>query len=234
MLGEALPATMQLAGVALLLAVLVGVGLGSWSGWHAHDRRARTLNGALLAMYTLPDVVLATIGLGLFAAGWGLLPAGGLSDPRIALTGTAAEQLLDRLRHLVLPASVLALSWSAALFRQQRQAVAALATAPAMDVARAKGVPTSRLLWRHAVPQASLGTVALVGALLPTLVGGAVVIETVFAWPGMGRLLVHAVAVRDAPLLAGGLVCVAGAVAVGSLATDTIARWLDPRAERVA
>jgi peptide/nickel transport system permease protein len=228
-LRDALPATLVLAGAAFVLSALIGIGLGSWAGWHRHDGRARAVGASLLVIYTLPDVVLGTVGLSLLATQWPILPAGGLADPRIALTGSSAEQFVDRLRHLVLPATVLALSWSAALFRQQRQAVAQLAQSPALQVARAKGLAVRQLLWTHTLPQASLGTLALLGALLPALVGGAVVVETLFAWPGMGRLMVHAVAVRDAPLLAGGLVCVATVVALASVATEATARWLDPR-----
>ncbi len=227
--GEAIPATLLLAIPALVMALLVGVLLGSWSGWHSEHRASRALQSALLALYTVPDVILGTIALAVLAAAWGLVPAGGLADPRIALTGTTLEQWTDRAHHLLLPTIVLAVSWSPALFRQQRQAIAALAQAPSMQVARAKGVPTRRLLWTHALPQASLGSVALLGALLPTLVGGAVVVETLFAWPGMGRLMVHAVAVRDAPLMAGGLVLISAAVAIGSLVTTLIAHRLDPR-----
>lgn len=228
-IGEAIPATLLLAIPALVMALLVGVLLGSWAGWHSEYRASRALQRGLLALYTVPDVILGTIALAVLASAWGLVPAGGLADPRIALTGTTFEQWSDRAHHLVLPAVVLAVSWSPALFRQQRQAIASLAHAPSMRVARAKGVPARRLLWTHALPQASLGSVALLGALLPTLVGGAVVVETLFAWPGMGRLMVHAVAVRDAPLMAGGLVLISAAVAVGSLGTTLLAHRLDPR-----
>lgn len=228
-IGEAIPATLLLAIPALVMALLIGVVLGSWSGWHSDHLASRTLHRGLLALYTVPDVILGTVALAVLAAAWGLVPAGGLADPRIALTGTALERWTDRVHHLVLPAMVLAVSWSPALFRQQRQAIASLAHAPSMQVARAKGVPAQRLLWTHALPQASLGSVALLGALLPTLVGGAVVVETLFAWPGMGRLMVHAVAVRDAPLMAGGLVLISAAVALGSLGTTLVAQRLDPR-----
>lgn len=228
-IGEAIPATLLLAIPALIMALLVGVLLGSWSGWHSEHRASRLLHGGLLALYTVPDVILGTVALAVLAAAWGIVPAGGLADPRVALTGTTLEQWTDRAHHLVLPAIVLALSWSPALFRQQRQAIASLAHAPSMQVARAKGVPARRLLWTHALPQASLGSVALLGALLPTLVGGAVVVETLFAWPGMGRLMVHAVAVRDAPVMAGGLVLISAAVALGSLGTTLVAHRLDPR-----
>jgi peptide/nickel transport system permease protein len=229
LLAEALPATLWLALPAFVLATLVGVGGGSLLGWYSQSRAGQLAAGALLVLYTLPDVVLGTLALTLLAGVWPLLPAGGLADPRVALLGTPVEQAVDRLRHLVLPTLVLALSWSPALFRQQQRAMARLQRAPSLQVARAKGVRERTLLWIHALPQASLGALALLGALLPTLVGGAVVVETLFAWPGMGRLMVYAVAMRDAPLLAGGLLCIAAAVAFGSLLTSALARWLDPR-----
>jgi len=231
LLKEAVPATMFLGGVAMLLAVGLGVGLGTLAGWAPTGPIARYVGPLLLLLYTLPDFILGTAAMGLFASWWGILPVGGMIDVRTALSGTPAVQFLDRVQHVILPATVLAIGWSAALFRQQQQAVAALRDSRMVQVATAKGLSPLAVLRRHILPRATAGTVALASAWLPTLAGGAVVVESIFAWPGMGRLFVQAVALRDAPVVAGGIVVVATVVAVGALLTDLRLRRMDPRVE---
>ncbi|MCE2902298.1 MAG: ABC transporter permease [Gemmatimonas sp.] len=228
-LGDALPATVLLSGTALVLATLLGMCIGTLHGWRPDSRGARVAATALTAGYAMPEVVLGTALLAVFALHLGLFPAGGLDDPLVALTGSGMVRWRDRGWHLVLPATALALSWSAGLVRQQRQAVRAMAADPHVRAARARGVAPWRLLMRHVLRPSVAGSVALLGTMLPAVVGGTIVVESLFSWPGMGSLLVQAVTLRDAPLVGGIVIVVSAAVAAGSLLTELLVSRLDPR-----
>lgn len=228
-IGDALPATVLLSGTALLLAALLGVSVGTLHGWRPERRSARLAATLLTAGYAVPEVVLGTALLAVFALQTGLFPAGGLDDPLVALTGSTLARWRNRGWHLVLPATALALSWSAVIVRQQRQAVRAAAGEPYVQAARARGVTPLRLLLRHVLRPSLAGSAALLGTMLPAVAGGTIVVESLFSWPGMGSLLVRAVTLRDAPLVAGIVILVSAAVAVGSLLTELLVSRLDPR-----
>jgi peptide/nickel transport system permease protein len=228
-IGDALPATALLSGTALLLAAVLGVSVGTLQGWRPESRAARLAATVLTAGYAVPEVVLGTGLLAVFALQTGLFPAGGLDDPLVALTGSALARWRDRGWHLVLPAAALALSWSAVFVRQQRQAVRVTAGEPHVRAARARGVAPARLLVWHVLRPSVAGSVALLGTMLPAVVGGTIVVESLFSWPGMGSLLVRAVTLRDAPLVAGIVILVTAAVAAGSLLTELLVSRLDPR-----
>ncbi len=228
-IADALPATLVLSGAGLCLATLLGVAAGTAQGWRPHDRVASVVGATLTLLYTLPEVVVGIVLLGVFGWRLAILPVGGMTDPMIELTSGRGAQLLDRALHLMLPALALALVWSASIARQQRASILEIAGEPFIRTARAAGARPTRLLWRHAMPPTLPGTVALIGTMLPALAGGTVVIESLFSWPGMGLLLVRAVAMRDAPLVAGAVIVIAAVVAFGALLTDVITGALDPR-----
>jgi peptide/nickel transport system permease protein len=228
-MGDALPATVLLSGTGLLLAALLGVSVGTLQGWCPESRAARVAATVLTAGYAMPEVVLGTALLAVFALHTGLFPAGGLDDPLVALTGSGPARWRDRGWHLVLPAAALALSWSAVIVRQQRQAVRATAGEPHVQAARARGLLPSRLLVRHVLRPSMPGSVALLGTMLPAVAGGTIVVESLFSWPGMGSLLVRAVTLRDAPLVAGIVILVSAVVAAGSLLAELLVSRLDPR-----
>lgn len=166
-IGDALPATVLLSGTALLLAALLGVSVGTLHGWRPERRSARLAATLLTAGYAVPEVVLGTALLAVFALQTGLFPAGGLDDPLVALTGSTLARWRNRGWHLVLPATALALSWSAVIVRQQRQAVRAAAGEPYVQAARARGVTPLRLLLRHVLRPSLAGSAALLGTMLP-------------------------------------------------------------------
>jgi ABC-type dipeptide/oligopeptide/nickel transport system permease component len=232
-MGDVLPATVLLSATALLLAAALGVSVGTLQGWRPESRGTRLAATALTAGYAVPEVVLGTALLAVFALHTGLFPAGGLDDPLVALTGSAMARWRDRGWHVVLPASALALSWSAVFVRQQRQAVRAVAGDPHVRAAEARGVAPAPLLWRHVLRPSMAGSVALLGTMLPAVAGGTIVVESLFSWPGMGSLLVRAVTLRDAPLVAGIVILVSAAVAAGSLLTELLAARFDPRLRQV-
>ncbi len=233
-LSEALPATLLLSGAALIAATVLGLTVGTLQGWRPRDRVIASVSAALTVLYALPEIVLGIGLLAVFGLLFPLFPVGGMTDPLVELTAGTGARLLDRAWHLVLPASVLALGWSAAIVRQQRAAMRDIASEHHIRTARAKGVPDLVVLRRHAMRPALPGTIALVGTMLPTLVGGTVIVESLFSWPGMGSLIVRGVALRDAPLVVGAVVVIATVIAVGTVVTELLVRVLDPRVREPA
>lgn len=230
-LGEALPRTLLLSSAGLLLATLLGMAIGTFEGWRPHDAVASRLGAVLTALYAIPEVVLAIALLATFGLVLGLFPVGTMADPMIELTRGWFERVRDRAWHLALPATTLAMAWGAAIARQQRASMRRMANEHFVRTARAKGAPAHRVLLVHALRPALPSSVALLGTMIPVLVGGTVIVETLFSWPGMGSLIVRAVSLRDYPLVAGAVILVATTVAIGSLVSDLAVRVLDPRAD---
>lgn len=220
---ERLPATFELMGISMVLAMLIGVGIGVLAAVKRHsvfDYAATT--GAMLAL-SLPTFWFGLLGIYLFAQVLGWLPAGG----RTTIGG--AGDFADRLRHLLLPVAVLTLVLVAQWSRYTRSAMLEIMDQDYMRTARAKGLPPGRVLLRHGLRSAMLPLVTLGGLQLPMLFGGALVTETVFSWPGMGLLFVNALANRDYPVLMAILMVGALLVILGNLAADLIVAFVDPR-----
>lgn len=214
---------------ATVLATALGVAVGSVEGWWGHSRLARFAGDALTALYAVPEFVLALVLMFALAYSAGWFPVGGVYDPILQYTGSAAERIGDVAWHLVLPAVTLALGWGAAIARQQRGAVRDIVAEPFVRTAFAKGVPASSVFMRHALWPSLPAAVATIGLMLPALVGGAVVVELIYSWPGVGSLLVQAIAARDYAVVNGAMLVVGVVVALGSLAADLLLYWLDPR-----
>jgi peptide/nickel transport system permease protein len=231
-LADALPRSALLVGTALALSLAAGVAVGAFAGWRPRHPAARLLNTAAAALHAAPEFVLGLLLVAVVALRFGLLPAGGYADPLADALLSPAERLADRLRHLVLPATALALGWTAVVARYQRDALADVAHEDFVRTARAKGLSEGRVFGRHALRAAVAPTLALVGLALPALVGGAVITESVFAWPGMGLVATQAVAARDYALVTGAVIAGSAAVALGSAAADLLHAWADPRARR--
>ena len=228
-LADALPATILLTGTALVLAFAAGIALGALQGWRPRARSARLVGLALTAVHAVPEFIVALALLGALAVRLPLLPAGGMHDPVLAAVGTAGERAADLLRHLVLPATTLALGWAAVVARHQRLALRAVAGEDFVRTARAKGVGEGAVLARHALRPALAPVATLAGLALPTLAGGAVVVEALFAWPGMGLVATQAVAARDYPLVTGTVLVASTLVAAGAVLADLVRAALDPR-----
>ena len=228
-LADALPATLVLSTAGLCLAVAVGVATGTLQAWRPGGRVTAWVGTSLTLLYALPEIVVAVVLLALLGLQLGLFPIGGMTDPLVEAMGGPFDRLRDRAWHLALPALALALAWSAAIARQQRVAMRDVVGEDFVRTARAKGARPMAVWSRHAMRPSLPATVALIGTMLPVLVGGAVVVETLFSWPGMGSLVVRGVAVRDYPLVAAAVVVISAAVAVGTLAADLLVLSLDPR-----
>ncbi len=232
LVGERLPATVLLGGTALVLALVGGIGLALTQAARAGSRTDAVLGAAALVFYSMPAFWLGLLLLWIFGQGLGWFPVGGMTEPVVHARLGPAGRALDVLRHLVLPALTLALVQTAAVARLQRGALVDTLRAEFVRSAKARGLSGRAVLVRHALRAALAPVLALAGVMLPALLAGSVLVETVFGWPGLGRLLYEAIAQRDYNVItACGLV--AGIlVTLGSLAADLAAYALDPRVRR--
>jgi peptide/nickel transport system permease protein len=222
-IAERVPNTLLLAGTALLLAWWIGVPAGiaagaSPGGWI--DRLGMRLS--VIGM-SVPGFWLGIMMILLFAVSLRWLPAGG------AVADVDGGGVVDRVRHLALPAITLALAASCEFFRYARASVRQARDAMWWRVGRARGLPRARLVWHHGARHALATLCSVLSVQLPRLVGGAAITETVFSWPGMGRLGVEAALARDYPLVMGVTLLVSAGVVLAALLAD-LAQWaVDPR-----
>lgn len=228
-LADALPRTLLLAGLALALSFVLGIAVGVLQAERLGGARDRWLGRALLLLYSVPDFWLALLALLLFAYRLPILPAGGIVDPVLHDYLPFGRRLLDRLAHLVLPVLTLTLLSSAVIARHQRSALLNVLPSDWMRTALAKGLSWRAAVRRHALRNALLSTITLVGLSLPALAAGAVFVEKVFSWPGMGMVTVSAIAARDYPLITAGVLVISVAVVFGALAADLAVAAADPR-----
>lgn len=226
-IAERLPATLLLTGTALAVSTVVGMGLGIF----AATRRRRWPDVAVtltsLAVYGAPVFLLGQLAIIFLALRAGWFPVQGMNDAEGSRSGTG--HLVDVAHHLALPALVLASQEVAAVARLSRVGLIDELARDHIRTARAKGVPERAVVARHALPRAMLPVVTVLGGRVGHLVAGAVVVEVVFGWPGLGRLLVTAMQNRDAPIVLGVFLLVAVTVVVANLLTDLLYAWLDPR-----
>jgi peptide/nickel transport system permease protein len=227
-LAERLGATLLLGGMTLLIDFTVGLAIGTWSALHPDSLRARLLGALTLVTYTIPAFVIGLILVWLLAVTWPLFPAAGAADPLLAADAGTWVTLLDRMRHLALPLLTMVLATIAVPIRHQRTAALETAGAAWVVAARARGVSPARIAWRHVWRPALTPVVTLLGLWLPMLVSGAVFVEAVFAWPGIGSLLTTATAQRDVPLVIGTGVLVIVLVQAGSFLADLLYHFVDP------
>ena len=228
-LRDTLPNTLLLMGLALGLSFAVGIVLGVVQAVRGGTRVDRWVGGAALALYSVPDFWLALVLLLLLADRSHIFPAGGTMDATLYPYMTWLERLGDRLWHLALPVLTLAALTAASIARHQRSAMLDVLHEDFVRTARAKGALERRVVFRHALRNALLPVITLLGLSLPALLGGAVLIERVFSWPGMGQLTVNAVGTRDYPLVMAGVVIGSILVAVGALMADVLTALADPR-----
>ena len=223
MLLEAVPLTLALMGTALVLSFTIGVALGAWQAMRSGTMSDRVVSTLSLIVASLPEFWVALALLLVLAYHVRLFPAGGLYDLGMP------DTLLSRLRHLALPALTLTLLGSASIARYQRAAVLDVVPQDFIRTARAKGVSERSVLWRHALRNALVPTIVLLGLSLPTLLGGAVFVERIFSWPGMGQLATLAFGTRDYPVVVGAALIGAVLVVVGGILTDLLHAAVDPR-----
>ncbi len=210
---ERLPATVELGVTAMLLSVLIGVPLGMYSAVRrggALDRAARVF--AVLGQ-SMPTFWLGLMLILFFGVVLGVLPAGGRGG----------------LLHLILPAFTLGYFTSAAILRLTRSAMLEVLGSDYIKFARLKGLPEPVVLWKHGLRNALLPVVTFAVLLFVQFLGGAVVTETVFAWPGLGRLILESITTRDYPIVQAGVLVLSALYLTGNLFVDLLYSYLNPR-----
>lgn len=218
-----LPATLTLAGLSFALALIVAIPLGIL----AAVKRNSTFDH-LAAFVSLFGVAVPVFWYGIlliiiFAVWLRLLPSGGLA------TDVTKFEPLDRIKHLILPTIVLSTTAMAQFTRYMRSSMVAVLQDDYVRTARAKGLREGAVLARHALRNALIPVVTVIGVVVPRLIGGAAITETVFSYPGMGSLAVESARQRDYPVVMGVTLLVGVAVIVSNLVTDMLYGWIDPR-----
>ena len=225
-LGEVLErfkATLLLTGSALLLSTLGGIALGIASATRANSLLDRLSGVASLFGASMPVFWLGIVLMVIFSLWLGWLPASGMYAPY------GGGGLRDLLAHLILPAVTLAAASVTIIARLTRATMLDTLGQDYVRTARAKGLGERMVVWRHALKNALIPIVTVVGVQAGYLLGGAVLTETVFAWPGVGTLVVQGILARDMPLVQGGVLVIALSFVLVNLAVDTLYAWLDPR-----
>ncbi len=231
-LAQAIPKTLLLMGTALVLSFGIGIVIGALQGSRAESRFDRVTSGVTTTLATLPDFWLASGLVLLFAHKLRIFPIAGMVDPAMHHSFSLVGRVIDVLQHLALPVLSLVLIIASVVARYQRAALLDTWHEDFLRTARAAGVPWHRCLFRHALRNALLPIVTLLGLSLPSLVGGALFVETVFAWPGMGYLAVQALLLRDHSLVLGVVLVASVMVAVGGILADVLQAAIDPRVRR--
>lgn len=213
LVAERIPATLMLTVPALMLKIGVGVPAGLYAALHRGSAIDRAVMAAAVAGFTVPSFVLGLVLVLVFAVTLGWLPSGGQ----------------DSWRSAILPVLTLGIGGAAVLARFTRSAMLEVLGQPYIRTASAKGVTWRAVVARHALPNAAIPTVTIIGFMVGTLIAGAVVVESVFSWPGVGRLLVVAVANRDLAVVQCILLLIAATMVTSNLVVDFLYGFLDPR-----
>lgn len=224
---ERVPATLLLTGTALLIAIVIAVPLGAIAAHAPHGARDMAISAVAITVSSTPAFWVAQVAILLLSLRFGLFPVQGMTSATLATSGWS--RAIDVVAHLALPAMVLASQEVAVLARYTRAALLDELPRDHIRTARAKGLGETRVLIRHAFPRALLPVVTIVGARVGHLIAGAAVVEIIFGWPGMGRLLISALQTRDTPVLLGLFLVVSFTVVLANLAADITHASLDPR-----
>jgi peptide/nickel transport system permease protein len=233
-LMDALPNTLILAGCALVLVFLVGIIIGVVQAVRQYSIFDSATSVLSLFFYSMPSFWLALMLMLIFSLkahqwGWPIaLPPTGITSVDYEFMN-AGERILDRLAHLVLPVSTLTLALAAGVARYTRGQMLEVVRQDYIRTARAKGLPERTVILRHALRNSLLPVITLLGLYLPFLFSGAVFIEVIFAWPGMGRVIVDAIFQRDYPLVMATSFMFAVIVVLGNLVSDVLYGVVDPR-----
>ena len=227
---DALPNTLQLSALALLIELILGIGIGIVAAVRQYSWFDGVTRVSALTFYSTPAFFLGLVLLFLFAGGvWHWLPASGMYDIVRYGDMNAAERLWSRLLHILLPAVTLGLGSAASVSRYMRGQMLEVIRQDYIRTARAKGLPESAVVFRHGLRNAIMPVVTIIGLSFPFLLSGAVVTENVFAWPGMGRVAVDAAFQRDYPMFLAVNIIFAGMVIIGNLVADVLYAVVDPR-----
>ena len=227
LIADRIPATLLLMGSSLLLSTVGGIALGALAARRPFGPFDLAVSTVALVGYALPVFWMAQLAMLTIAFKTGWFPIQGMTTARATYTGLA--HVADVARHLALPALVLAASEVALVTRIARTGILSEMNKDYIRVAQAKGLSESGALVRHALRNALLPVVTVVGSRVGFLFSGAVLVETVFGWPGLGRLVLSAAQTRDHPVLLGMVLLVAFSLVLANLVTDLLYARVDPR-----
>jgi peptide/nickel transport system permease protein len=221
LIGEALGRSALLAGLAFGLIAAGGISLGLYAATHRGRASDKVLTLAQFVLIAVPEFFWAILAVLVFASWLNLLPATGYAPLDAGVADWAA--------HLVLPVLVLSFGLVAHVSRLTRSSMLEVLDSRFVLAARARGLPERRVLWRHALPNALLPAITVLAIDAGLLIGGIVVVETVFAYPGLGRLLVYAIERHDLPLLQVGMMVVTAVYALANFVAELLYAALNPR-----
>jgi len=224
---ERLFATVLLAGTSLLFAVGLGVAIGVYTARRPESPTSSAATVASLVGFSTPVFYSAIMFIVVFAAKWSLLPVGGIEDVRY--DGNWVGETIDLLQHLVLPALSLGIIYLAIYSRLARASMLEVLESDYIRTARAKGARERVVVYKHALRNAVIPVITAAGLQVGNLLSGALLVEVVFGWPGIGRLAVDSIFRRDSPTLLGIMIFSSAMVIVANLLTDLVYRLIDPR-----
>jgi peptide/nickel transport system permease protein len=228
-LADALPNTLLLMGIALIAGFTLGIGAAVIQVVRRGRLTDQLISAASLFLFAVPEFWLALMLFLVLAYRFPIFPLGGMVDPVMHDDMSRVAQIVDVARHVILPALTLTLLAAAVVARYQRAALLDTIPEDYIRTARAKGLNTRQIVRQHALRNALLPVITLAGLAFPALVTGAVFVEKVFSWPGMGLVIVNSIGSRDYPLLVAGVIGVSALVALGSLMADLLYAAADPR-----
>lgn len=230
-ISNALTPTLQLMGYSIVIALAVSLPLGVWAGYRQGTKADRSINNVMLGFLATPNYVLAVL-LVLFLAIGGLSVAGNEIGFRVlpaARYYALGDDAVLHFKHLALPALALAMGQAAVFMRLLRSDVISTLRLPFIDLARSKGLPTRRILWRHALRPSSFTLLTVVGLTVGLLVGGALIIEVIFTLPGLGSYIFQGVSQRDFIAVQGGVLVISTLYIIVLTMSDFLYLALDPR-----
>jgi len=226
---QRLPATAELAVVALVIAVLVGIPLGMCAGMKPQSRLAKIIMSGSILGFSLPGFWIGLMLILGFAVFLGVLPAGGRGETQSLFGLQVSFLTLDGLRHILLPALTLSLYKTALVIRLSRAGTREVLQQDYIKFARAKGVRSTRIIGLHVLKNIAIPIVTVIGLEFGSLIAFAVVTESVFAWPGMGKLLIESILRLDRPVIVAYLLIVVLMFSIINLLVDLVYSLLDPR-----
>ena len=226
---DRLPATMELAMIALILSVGIGVPLGVWAGLRPDSIAGRTIMGGSILGFSLPNFWQGMLLILVFAVLLGWLPAGGRGTTTEFLGMRVSFLTLDGLSHMILPAINLALFKMSLIIRLTRANTREVMLQDYIKFARAKGISSRRVVMVHILKNIMIPVITIIGLELGSMVAFAVVTETVFAWPGMGKLLIDSINLLDRPVIVAYLMLTVLIIVTINLFVDILYSILDPR-----
>lgn len=218
-----IPATLMLMVTALSIGIVVGVPLGILSALRKYSVLDMILTGGVFLGVSTPPFLIGLGALFVFSLGLRLFPAGGMH------TLGQEESVIDTIHHLALPAMILSASYIATMLRYTRASMLDVISEQYLTTARAKGLSERTVILKHALRNALIPIITVIGFSIPSLLAGAVFIETIFAWPGMGSLFIDGANSRDFVLIMGVTLVTATATLLFNLLTDIVYAWVNPK-----